>query len=207
MTDFLIYDAKVAVLIVVFYMFYRLLLSKDTFHRVNRLVLLFTAVASFVLPLCVITFHQTVILDVTPSVSMGALRPTVLTEVPSQPWWMIALPIVYFAGMLLTLGHTLLSVWKVMQLIRHSQQHPQSDGTTLCVVKEDVAPFSFCSYIVMNQSDYEASDAAVLAELLTNENPFVRLQTVRQITALSKDYLVINDLQTRLDELEEKCKT
>jgi len=163
MTDFLIYDAKVAVLIVVFYMFYRLLLSKDTFHRVNRLVLLFTAVASFVLPLCVITFHQTVILDVTPSVSMGALRPTVLTEVPSQPWWMIALPIVYFAGMLLTLGHTLLSVWKVMQLIRHSQQHPQSDGTTLCVVKEDVAPFSFCSYIVMNQSDYEASDAAVLA--------------------------------------------
>ena len=163
MTDFLIYDAKVAVLIVVFYMFYRLLLSKDTFHRVNRLVLLFTAVASFVLPLCVITFHQTVILDVTPSVSMGALRPTVLIEVPSQPWWMIALPIVYFAGMLLTLGHTLLSVWKVMQLIRHSQQHPQSDGTTLCVVKEDVAPFSFCSYIVMNQSDYEASDAAVLA--------------------------------------------
>ncbi|WP_405317717.1 hypothetical protein [Ruminococcus sp.] len=49
--------------------------------------------------------------------------------------------------------------------------------------------------------------AAVLAELLTNENPFVRLQTVRQITALSKDYLVINDLQTRLDELEAKCKT
>ena len=49
--------------------------------------------------------------------------------------------------------------------------------------------------------------AAVLSELLTDENPFVRLQTVRQITALSKDYLVINDLQTRLDELEAKCKT
>ena len=56
--------------------------------------------------------------------------------------------------------------------------------------------------IALNQKS-----AAVLAELLTNENPFVRLQTVRQITALSKDYLVINDLQTRLDELEAKCKT
>ena len=44
MQDFLIYDAKVAVLIVVFYMFYRLLLSKETFHRVNRVVLLSTAV-------------------------------------------------------------------------------------------------------------------------------------------------------------------
>ena len=60
MIDFLIYDAKVAVLIAVFYMFYRLLLSRETFHRVNRIVLLLTAVASFVLPLCVITLHETV---------------------------------------------------------------------------------------------------------------------------------------------------
>ena len=70
MTDFLIYDAKVAVLIVVFYMFYRLLLSKETFHRVNRIVLLSTALLSFVLPLCVITTHQTVVLDAVPVVSV-----------------------------------------------------------------------------------------------------------------------------------------
>ena len=67
MQDFLIYDAKVAVLIIVFYMFYRLMLSKETFHRVNRVVLLLTAVLSFVLPLCVITLHKTVTLDVAPS--------------------------------------------------------------------------------------------------------------------------------------------
>ena len=163
MQDFLIYDAKVAVLIVVFYMFYRLLLSKDTFHRVNRLVLLFTAIASFVLPLCVITFHETVTLTVVPNVTVGDLRPEVLDEEPSEPWWMIALPVIYIIGMLVTLGHTLLSVWKVMLLIRHSEQHQQADGTTICVVKEDVAPFSFCSYIVMNRNDYEVSDIAVLA--------------------------------------------
>ena len=52
MTDFLIYDLKVAALIAVFYMFYRLLLSRETLHRLNRIVLLSTAVASFVLPLC-----------------------------------------------------------------------------------------------------------------------------------------------------------
>ena len=163
MQDFLIYDAKVAVLIVVFYMFYRLLLSKDTFHRVNRLVLLFTAVASFVLPLCVITFHKTVTLTVMPNVTVGDFRPEVIAEEASEPWWMIALPVIYIIGMLVTLGHTLLSVWKVMMLIRHSEQHQQADGTTLCVVKEDVAPFSFCSYIVMNRNDYEVSDIAVLA--------------------------------------------
>ena len=63
MMDFLIYDVKVAVLIAVFYMFYRLMLSHETFHRVNRLVLLTTAVASFVLPLCVFTMHKTVMVD------------------------------------------------------------------------------------------------------------------------------------------------
>ena len=38
MMDFLIYDVKVAVLIAVFYMFYRLMLAHETFHSVNRLV-------------------------------------------------------------------------------------------------------------------------------------------------------------------------
>ena len=40
MIEFLTYDLKVAVLLVVFYMFYRLLLARETFHRVNRIVLL-----------------------------------------------------------------------------------------------------------------------------------------------------------------------
>ena len=61
MLEFLTYDLKVAAIIAVFYMFYRLLLAKETFHRVNRIVLLLTAVASFVLPLCVITTHQTLV--------------------------------------------------------------------------------------------------------------------------------------------------
>jgi TonB family protein len=163
MTSFLIYDAKVAVLIVVFYIFYRLLLSKETFHRVNRVVLLSTALLSFVLPLCVITTHQTVVLDAVPVVSVGDLHPEVLEDESSAACWQTAIPILYIIGVLAMLGHTLLSVWKVMMLVRRSERYPQADGTTLCVVKEDVPPFSFCSYIVMNHSDYEANDAAVLA--------------------------------------------
>ncbi|MBQ9261943.1 MAG: hypothetical protein IJ185_07575 [Prevotella sp.] len=58
--EFLTYDLKVAVLIAVFYMFYRLMLARETFHRVNRIVLLLTALASYLLPLCVITMHKTV---------------------------------------------------------------------------------------------------------------------------------------------------
>ena len=165
MTDFLIYDAKVAVLIVVFYMFYRLLLSKETFHRVNRIVLLSTALLSFVLPLCVITTHQTVVTE-GPMVTLGELSPQAYAVPPINGGiqrWQTVIPILYIIGVLATLGHTLLSVWRVLMLVRRSERYPQADGTTLCVVHGDVPPFSFCSYIVMNHSDYEAHDAAILA--------------------------------------------
>ena len=172
MIDFLVYDLKVAVLIIVFYMFYRLLLSRETFHRVNRVVLLLTAVASFVLPLCVITMHETVTIQAVPEVSIGDVQMT-LAEEPATPLWQIALPILYIIGMLATLGHTLLSVWKVLLLIRQSEQHPEPDGTIVCVTgNADVAPFSWMRYIVMNRGDYEARDAAILA----HERGHIRLR-------------------------------
>ena len=172
MTEFLIYDLKVAVLIAVFYMFYRLLLSRETFHRVNRVVLLLTAVASFVLPLCVITMHEAVTIQAVPEVSIGDVQMAVAEE-PATPLWKIVLPILYIIGLLATLGHTLLSVWKVMLLIRQSEQHPEPDGTIVCVTgNADVAPFSWMRYIVMNRGDYEANDAAILA----HERGHIRLR-------------------------------
>ena len=162
MQDFLVYDAKVAVLIVVFYMFYRLLLSKETFHRVNRVVLLLTAVLSFVLPLCVITLHKTVTLDVAPTVSVGNLQTEIAEEKPEV--WQIVLPIIFIIGVVVTLAYTLASIVKVMLLIRKSERHPLPDGTILCVTgNTEVSPFSWMRYIVMNRSDYEEGDAAILA--------------------------------------------
>ena len=93
MIEFLTYDLKVAVLLAVFYMFYRLLLARETFHHVNRLVLLTTAVASFVLPLCVITFHETVTMQAVASVSVGDIQMGVMDEETSTPWWQIVLPV------------------------------------------------------------------------------------------------------------------
>jgi len=58
-TEFLTYDLKVAVLMAVFYFCYRLLMERDTMHRINRVVLLVGLALSFVLPLCVITLHET----------------------------------------------------------------------------------------------------------------------------------------------------
>ena len=172
MINFLIYDAKVAVLIVVFYMFYRLMLSRETFHRVNRVVLLLTAIASFVLPLCVITLHKTVTLAVRPTVSVGEFQVGVVEETRPELWQMV-LPYLFIIGVVLTLGHTVGSIVKVMLLIRKSERHPQPDGTIVCVTgNADVSPFSWMRYIVMNRDDYEAQDAAILA----HERGHIRLR-------------------------------
>ena len=182
MVAFLTYDLKVAVLIAVFYMFYRLLLSRETFHRVNRAVLLTTAVASFVLPLCVITMHETVVVNGgVGTIGLGGL--TAMVEEPQTPLWQTLVVAVFFAGMVATLGHTLLSVLRVWLLISRSEQHPQPDGTVICVVgsagvpartngrrdacapmsadedgraPSDVSPFSWMHYIVLSRSDYNS---------------------------------------------------
>ena len=166
--EFLTYDLKVAVLIAVFYMFYRLLLSRETFHRVNRIVLLATAVASFVLPLCIITLHKTVVVsEDAGSVTLDYLGPVVaeMAEVaePTTPLWQTLAVVVFFAGMALVLGHTLLALLKVWRLISRSERHRQPDGTTICVTEGDVSPFSWMNYIVLSRSDYEAQDPSVLA--------------------------------------------
>jgi len=178
MMDFLIYDVKVAVLIAVFYMFYRLMLAHETFHRVNRLVLLTTAVASFVLPLCVFTMHKTVMVDYDYS-QLGelAMNESVVSVVPTdnQPSVIltIVLPVLFIVGMLATLVHTLISLIRIQLLIHRSEKHPQEDGTVICVTGNTaLSPFSWMHYIVMNRSDYEANDAAILA----HERGHIRLR-------------------------------
>ena len=170
--DFLTYDAKVAVMIAVFYLFYRLVLAKETFHRVNRVVLLMTAVVSFVLPLCVITLHQTVVIDAAPTVDVGDVQAVVADEPAATPFWQLALPTLFIIGVVVTLCHTLISVARVWQLIRHSEQHRQADGTVICVTDRQVSPFSWFHYIVLSRQDYVQQDAAVLA----HERGHIRLR-------------------------------
>ena len=57
-TAFLTYQYKVALILVCFYLFYRLLMSKETFHKLNRCLLTSMLMVSFILPFCVFTIHR-----------------------------------------------------------------------------------------------------------------------------------------------------
>ena len=54
----MIYSLKVGACLAVFYLFFKLLLSRETFHRLNRIVVLAAMVLSFILPFCVITIYR-----------------------------------------------------------------------------------------------------------------------------------------------------
>lgn len=184
MTLFLTYELKVAILIAVFYIFWRLLVANETWHRLNRIVLLSTAVASFVLPLCVITIHQTV--EVTPSatepmpISSALEEPLVSQEAmpaltaaeAEQPFnWQLMITIIYIIGVLVVLSKMVLSLWRLHKMIAESEIHPLSDGRQIAVCETAKTPFSWWKTVFLNHQDFEEGTTA----LLTHELGHIRL--------------------------------
>jgi len=161
MMAFLFYIGKVAILLAVFYLFYRLLMERETFHRLNRAVLLMSALASFILPTCIITMHQVVNVSVL-EVSQQQIATTAIKTSP-QVYWPIVILFVYLVGLLVKLLHTVFSTIKLHRFISHLEQHPQADGIMIAVSNQDITPFSWWNTIVLSRSDFEASDPALIA--------------------------------------------
>ena len=176
MTEFLIYQGKAAIALAVFYMFYRLLLSKETFHRFNRIVLLGTAVLSFVLPLCVITFKEVVVVP-----AMTASSETFTGEVAgtsamvpevSEPIWPVILCSLFALGALAVLVYVVFSIIGIRRMIRSGSRQALESGETLIITETDTAPFSWMKYIVISREDYESG----YSQILTHEKAHIALR-------------------------------
>ncbi len=161
--EFIIYELKAAVLLAVFYMFYRLLLSRDTFHRFNRVTLLVISLLSLVLPLCVITVHRTVEIPVWLLPMHGSRTETVVEEAVNEAGgWETAAVSLYIAGVMAVLAYTGFAVADVLRIILRGRRIPQEDGTVIVVTDRDTAPFSWMKYIVFCESDFRAGHEAIL---------------------------------------------
>ena len=180
MAEFLIYDLKVAVLIAVFYFCYRLLMERETMHRLNRIVLLSSILLSLVLPLCVITLHKTIEVAPMQVVDHPELVITELGSVSSEESTIQSLetnrmgfaeklfqPSVIFAiftiGLLCRLLYIAKSYRQLRRMIKDSEQHSLEDGVTMAVVDLPVAPFSWMHTIVLSRIDYEECNPSILA--------------------------------------------
>lgn len=86
-TAFLTYQFKVALILICFFLFYRLLMSKETFHKLNRCLLTSMLMVSFILPFCVFTIHRYVSEDVLAETMTdeSAIASTPMAEMPEIP--------------------------------------------------------------------------------------------------------------------------
>ena len=176
MTEFLIYQGKTAIALAVFYLFYRLLLSKETFHRFNRIVLLGTAALSFVLPLCVITIRKVVTLPYTPvadePVETVLEMATTATETASAPVWPAIICGIFVLGALTVLSMAVISIFKVKAIINSGEHQTLESGETLVITTDNTAPFSWMKYIVISREDYESG----YSQILTHEKAHIALR-------------------------------
>ncbi|MBM6781478.1 M56 family metallopeptidase [Bacteroides mediterraneensis] len=179
MGTFLVYILKSAVCLAVFYLFYRLQLSKETFHRFNRIALLGVMVLSCLLPLIQITVKEASPVNMQ-VMSMEDLLlmyqwnngATIVEEGSHTLRWQEMLVLVYFAGLLFVMVRHLWSLGRMLFLIRHSRCEKLDHGVRLVVHQRDIAPFSWMRYIVISETDLKEGGHYILV----HEQAHIRLR-------------------------------
>ena len=120
MLTFIIYELKVAVTLITFYLCFKCFLSQEKMHRVNRIVILATSVLSFILPLCVITVHKTVYIPEATvfGISGDAVEvPTPIIESLGGVSWEPFIIATFWIGVVYVLGRTAFGIWRVARLV------------------------------------------------------------------------------------------
>ena len=161
MYDLMIYSLKVGACLAVFYLFFKLLLSRETFHRFNRIVVLGAMVLSFALPLCVITVYREV--PLLPEFPAEETVTTAAAEPLAEPFpWETIAGGAFLAGALVTLLGTCCSLFGVVRLVRRGRRERLEDGAVLVRTDRAVTPFSWGRYIVMSGKDLDENGDAIL---------------------------------------------
>ena len=168
---FFIYILKSSVCLVLFYLFFRLLLSKETFHRFNRMALLGVLFFSLLIPCIEVTTRhqvevQQAVLSIEQLLLMAELEATLanvgaVQETPAISWVQIVL-LVYLAGILFLACRNIYSLICLFRLIHSGKHEKLEKGVTLVVHNQEIAPFSWMKYIVISRKDLEENGREIL---------------------------------------------
>ncbi len=176
---FFIYSLKVAFCLIAFYLLFKLLLSKETFHSFNRLVLLLVMVVSILLPwVKVTTAEPTAIAEGMISIeSVIASAEVVDSESPEGLTAIQLLFIIYIIGIAVFFLREVVSVFSLIRLIRRGtlltaeQAGVSQRGVQVVVMKDEIAPFSWFRHVVLSEKDFRENPR----EILTHELAHIRL--------------------------------
>ena len=165
---FFVYMLKSSVCLAMFYLFYRMLLSKETFHRFNRIALLGVLLLSCLVPMVELTTAEASglsqpFLELEEMVlTVGAESEGVLTETSSPFPWRALMLLVYIGGILFFVLRHLWSLGRMVCLLRTSRRETLEDGISLFVHRKKVAPFSWMNMIAVSEEDLEENRNAIL---------------------------------------------
>ena len=168
---FFIYILKSSVCLVLFYLFFRLLLSKETFHRFNRMALLGVLFFSLLIPCIEVTTRhqvevQQAVLSIEQLLLMAELEASpanvgAVQETSAISWVQIVL-LVYLAGILFLVCRNIYSLICLFRLVHSGKHEKLEKGVTLVVHNQEIAPFSWMKYIVISRKDLEENGREIL---------------------------------------------
>ena len=150
----------------------KLLLSRETFHRFNRVALLGVMVLAWVLPWVRLSMNvstpvagQMVVLEellITPDGAVAAQH-------AAHTWSMTSVAtVIYIIGIVIALLWLIYSQWNLHRLLRTGRKEQLHDGITLHVLPGDIAPFSYFKHIVINEQDYRDNPQEILTHELAH---------------------------------------
>ena len=170
----LVYQLKVGICLIAFYLVWKLLLSRETLHRFNRVLLLAVTALALVLPWIRLTLDH-------PSpvgegfISIEDLLVVPLVDAESQEaasWNFVRIAyIIYIVGVAVMLLWNLYNVVSLRRLLRRGRAERLPNGDRLHVMTGDIAPFSYFRHIVVNEQDMRDAPQ----EILTHEQAHIRL--------------------------------
>ena len=172
----MLYVIKAAITLALLYSCFFLFLSKETFHRFNRCMLVGIMLISLVMPM----FHFTTEHPTTLNEEVYQMQnyiehdtaPIIVTaQQPRGITWIQALTWIYMAGVVLMLILTLVQATSLIRFMSSGVRHTDTQGNTVILHNNDVPPFSIFRYIVMSVKDYESSRQYIL----THEQEHIRL--------------------------------
>ena len=179
-----VYILKSSFCLAVFYLFYRLLLSRGTFHRFNRIALLGILLLSCLLPFVEVSVRRPVEMYQTMMtweqwLLLADLAGTETHAVQVQEnvvTWIQGLLLVYLFGILFFMLRNIYSLFGLWVLLKSGRREKVSDyvvtvvKAVLIVHERDISPFSWMRYIVISQKDLHENGR----EILTHELAHIR---------------------------------
>jgi beta-lactamase regulating signal transducer with metallopeptidase domain len=181
MRDLIVYIIESSVLLIMFYLLYKCMLSRETFFHFNRFILLLIPMLALLFPLIDIEFRE--LSDTTVDQQLGQFsnlsksyydamaswefeigdNPSASAASTSSGNWLNFAVLIYAIGIVICISRTVWSIRWIMKLLT-SHNVLEMNGVKIVKISTPTAPFSFLNYVFVHTRFAESADFRQILE-------------------------------------------